>query len=163
MVVPFGFSAGDFAAGIHLIHKVVVSLRDSEGASADFTLALSEVEDLVSLLAAGQKAVQRPEFIKYSSDNVETLRAAAHKCHIRLAPFFRKLKKLESDLLLCSGSKASLLQSGTSTARKVHWDLQLRKEVGELKAAILPHLGEIQVMLQLIGMYETSCEIGEAC
>jgi hypothetical protein len=54
MVVPFGFSTGDFVAGIELFHKVVVALREADGASSDFTLALSEVEGYRSLLLSVQ-------------------------------------------------------------------------------------------------------------
>jgi hypothetical protein len=36
VVVPFGFSVGDFIAGIELVQKVGTALKKSSGASAQY-------------------------------------------------------------------------------------------------------------------------------
>lgn len=146
MVIPFGFSAGDFAAGMHLVRKVVVAFRETDGASSQYTYTLLELEGLQELL----RKVQQIEPTDICPEHVNKLRFLGHQCYVPLSAFSRKLKALETDLALCPNGCASSSKPSMKNIRKVQWSLQIKKQVTELKASIAPQLAAIDILLQLI-------------
>jgi hypothetical protein len=53
MAVPFGFSAGDFMAAIHLVHKISTALRETDGASSQYNQTIGQLQGLEGLLRRG--------------------------------------------------------------------------------------------------------------
>jgi hypothetical protein len=154
MAVPFGFSAGDFIAGIGLLHKVAVALRETGGASSDFTLALSEVEGYHSLLLSVQQRIQDLNIQRSSNRNLEDLMKITHICRMHLASFFRRLESLEQDLLPNAQRRRPSVRLGVA---KLKWGLQLTKDFDDLRSAITPQLAAIKILLQLVIVYGIPC------
>ena len=46
MVTPFGFSVGDFVAGIELIRQLINALEDSAGSSSEYRDLIKELYSL---------------------------------------------------------------------------------------------------------------------
>lgn len=150
MVVPFGFSVGDFIAGINTLHKVVAALRETDGASPDYCYTLLELEVLESLL----RKLQSLQLADMNPEYVEKLRLVGYQCHIPLSIFLRKIKEFAPELGTKSISqKGGFRKYGKRNVRKVQWGICLKKNVLELKAAIAPQLATVGILLQLISLY----------
>lgn len=52
MAIPFGFSIGDFIAGINLVFDVYNALRESGGAASDYREHVAWLQQLVTVLEA---------------------------------------------------------------------------------------------------------------
>lgn len=152
MAIPFGFSAADFATGLHLLHKAIVALRDTKGASSHYNYTIVELEGLESLL----QKIQGFENFHTSIEHLETLHFLGHQCHIPLAAFLRQIKALEPDLRFGASDKGIRHKYFKRPSRKIDWVIRLQKHVSELKAAIEPQLTTIGILLQLIDMYGDS-------
>jgi len=146
MAVPFGFSAGDFMAAIHLVHKVNTALRETDGASSQYNQTISELQGLEGLLRGVQSA--------YSADvdpqQLDKLQLLGHQCYIPLNTFLSKIKALEPSLGNLGTRSDRIIDRTKRTARKVHWGLQVKKELSELTAAMGPQINVINMQLLLI-------------
>ncbi|KAF2791730.1 hypothetical protein K505DRAFT_197096, partial [Melanomma pulvis-pyrius CBS 109.77] len=99
MTPAFGFSVGDFIAGLSLLHKVVAALREADGAKSQYSHTILELEGLQNLL----RTVQSFQPTDSTSENAEKLRILGHQCYLPLAAFLKKIEKFECAL----GSKTS--------------------------------------------------------
>ncbi|KAH6857418.1 T5orf172 domain-containing protein [Alternaria rosae] len=146
MAVPFGFSAGDFMAAIHLVHKVNIALRETDGASSQYNQTISELQGLEGLLRGVQSA--------YSADidpqQLDKLQLLGHQCYIPLNTFLSKIKALEPSLGNLDTRSDCIIDRTRRTARKVHWGLQVKKELSELTAAMGLRINVINMQLLLI-------------
>lgn len=149
-MIPFGFSAGDFAAGIVLLHRVIMALREADGASSQFNYTILELEGLQAIL----RSVQRLQDSGTTSEHLDSLRFLGHQCHLPLAAFLGKIREIEPELGVRS-DKHALRTYAKMSFRKAQWGLQLKKHVAELKGAIAPQLATIGILLQLISLYAT--------
>ena len=147
MAAPFGFSAGDFVAGLHLLNKAISALRDSDGASSHFRHAILELESISFTL----KEVQNVEPTGATLEIVEKLQFWGHQCYIHIDTFVSKIKKLTPELGKdqYESVQTKWQKYGKKPMRQVQWSLQHQKHLSELKAAIAPHLAAIGILLQL--------------
>lgn len=149
MAVPFGFSAGDFMAAIHLVHKISTALRETDGASSQYNQTIGQLQGLERLLRSVQSA--------YSADvdpqQLEMLQLLGHQCHIPLNKFFLKIKTLEPSLGSLGMKNDRIFDRAKRAARKVKWGVQIRKEVSELNAAMGGWINAINMQLLLINLY----------
>lgn len=149
--MPFGFSAGDFVAGLQLLHKAVVALRGSDGADAHFQSTIIELEGLEFTL----QRVQGLQLGSTTSDISTKLQFLAHQCHIPIDTFLGRIRKLSPEL----GEQVHLKKRkyfekyGKKPFRQIQWGVQLKKHVAELKTAIGPQLASIEILLQLASLY----------
>ncbi|CAI9629923.1 unnamed protein product [Alternaria burnsii] len=146
MAVPFGFSAGDFMAAIHLVHEISTALRETDGASSQYNQTIGQLQGLERLLRSVQSA--------YSADvdpqQLEMLQLLGHQCHIPLNKFFSKIKTLEPSLGSLGMKNDRIFDRAKRAARKVKWGVQIRKEVSELNAAMGGWINAINMQLLLI-------------
>jgi hypothetical protein len=146
MAVPFGFSAGDFMAAIHLVHKIITALRDTDGASSQYNQTISELNGLEGLLRSVQSACSA-DVDPQQRDNLHLL---GHACYIPLSKFFSKIEVLEPSLGNFATENNHIIERTKRAARKLHWGLQIKKELSELNAAMAPRIGAINMQLLLI-------------
>ncbi|KIW13997.1 hypothetical protein PV08_06778 [Exophiala spinifera] len=127
MVVPFGFSAGDFVSVIGLIVKVGKALRDVDGASFEYQQLDLELQGLRRMLDIIQA-------LRPTDDNIghlDAIRCLALTCQIPLTAFLQRLQKFEQRL----GPFAKHSAVGGSL-RKSQWALQMGEEVQQLRATV---------------------------
>lgn len=149
MAVPFGFSAGDFMAAIHLVHKISTALRETDGASSQYNQTIGQLQGLEGLLRSVQSA--------YSADvdpqQLETLQLLGHRCYIPLNKFFSKIKTMELSLRNLGTKSDFVFDRAKRAACKVKWGVQIKKEVSELTAAMGFSINAINMQLLLINLY----------
>ncbi|KAH7094700.1 hypothetical protein FB567DRAFT_510851 [Paraphoma chrysanthemicola] len=147
MAVPFGFSAGDFVASLHLLNKAIAALRDSDGANSQFQLTILELESLAFTL----QRVQGLDPSDPASDTFKKLQFLGHQCHVPIDNFLSRIRKLSPELGEHFPHEPKPFQKyAQKPFRQVQWGIQLKKHVSDLKAAISPQLAAIQILLQLL-------------
>ena len=139
----FGFSVGDFVAGIELITKVAKALRTVNGAAARYQQTVLELESVEALLRRVQAFYSRTS----DQDLVRNVQLCGLLCHAPLAKFFEKIRKFEATLTYTPVSSVPLLVG--RAGRKVQWAVVVEDEVAKLKASIGPQLTTIGLYLQL--------------
>jgi hypothetical protein len=148
MAVPFGFSAGDFMAAIHLVHKVNTALRETDGAGSQYNQTISQLQGLEGLL----QNVQRVYSADVDPQQLDKLQFLGHECYIPLNKFFSKIKVLEPSLGNLGSRNDRIIDRTKRAARKVHWALQIKKELSELIAAMGFRINAINMQLLLIDL-----------
>ncbi|KAB2101905.1 hypothetical protein AG0111_0g9556 [Alternaria gaisen] len=146
MAVPFGFSAGDFMAAIHLVHKISTALRETDGASSQYNQTIGQLQGLEELL----RSVQSAYSADVDSQQLKKLQLLGHQCYIPLNKFFSKIKTLEPSLGNLSTKNVLILDRATRAARKAQWAVQIKKELAELTAAMGSWINAINMQLLLI-------------
>lgn len=146
MAVPFGFSAGDFVAAIHLVHKISTALRETEGASSQYNQTTVQLQCLEGLL----RSVQSAHSSDVDSQHLDRLQILGHGCYIPLNNFFNKIRALEPSLGSLSTGGDRIVDRAKKTTRKLQWGLRVKKELSELTAAIGPQISAINLQLSLI-------------
>ena len=147
-MVSFGFSVGDFVAGINLLIDVVQSLNDTNGAQADY-------EELGRQLKNLRKAFECIEGLSlHATQTVQAsaVEAALNDCRLCVDSFVRRNSKFKS-LEATSGknwSLAALKRQG----RKVQWALWKKADVAKFQAAIHQHSNAVHMLLASIQMLE---------
>lgn len=114
MAVPFGFSFGDFVAGIGLIKDLVGALRDSGGSGEQFRAVLSELETLRTAL----EAIQTLDVDDSLTSERFALHYAASLCQRTILDFREKISKYNT-VLRVGGSGSRFKDS----YKKVQWAL----------------------------------------
>ncbi|KAH7085050.1 hypothetical protein BKA63DRAFT_498853 [Paraphoma chrysanthemicola] len=94
MSVPFGFSASDFVAGLNLLNKAIVALRDSDGANSQLQNTVFELESLVFTL----QRVQGPDPGETASDTFPKLQFLGHQFYIHIGNFLSRITRLNPEL-----------------------------------------------------------------
>ncbi|KAJ4285957.1 hypothetical protein N0V90_013523 [Kalmusia sp. IMI 367209] len=154
MAIPFGFSAGDFIAGLQLLNKAVTVLRDTEGASSHYQYTIIELENVVSVL----RRVQGLQATDSTSELSKKLHFLGHTCNVPLQRFLNKLRKMEAELktthngIASSSTHNRFQRYGKQPFRRIQWGIQLKNHVSDLKTAIGPQLELIDIVLQLISL-----------
>ncbi|KAF7193078.1 hypothetical protein HII31_05580 [Pseudocercospora fuligena] len=150
MVAPaFGFSVGDFIAGIQVAKKAFDALDDTRGATSEYQAAALELDKLDALL----RRVQAFDGQDVDADILHLLTILAKTCQIPVLKFLKKIEPLKKHLSAATSRKGSLSGIAKSAAAKFKWALLVKDALVELKASIAPCLIDIDILLQLIAMY----------
>ncbi len=134
MAVPFGFSIGDFIAGINLVFHVYDALRESGGAASDYREHIAWLQQLVTVLEALKNS---------TPDDVAQM---ARECEAPLVEFRNKIRLKYNDTL----GEGSRLSPG-KVLRSLQWTFfkSASKDAGKLRTAIGPQLQAITLRLGL--------------
>lgn len=138
MSVGFGFSVGDFIAGIQLVRDVITSLQASGGSSLEYQALASELFSL-------ERALLEVKSLKYSenqSGQLDALKVAATQCQHTIDRFMTKIQKYQPSLTaLGSGSK------WRDSLRKVQWALCKKEDIAMFQAEISGHAVSINLLI----------------
>ena len=137
----FGFSAGDFVAGIHLISKVIKALEDSRGAA-------SEYQSLIQELLRLQILSQNLQDIKPDAsnlDHVNAVRGMALTFQKPLAEFLEKVEKYKSSL----AKDSHVRNSFQGLHRKVQWAIVMPEEIDKLRSMITMKIATTSLLLAI--------------
>jgi len=146
MAVPFGFSFGDFVAGISLIKDLVEALRDSGGSGEEFREVLSELETLQTALGA----VQSLEVVDSLTSERIALYYAASLCQQTILDFRGKISKYNTALRI-GGSGSRFKDS----CRKVQWAICQKDDVDDFRTRVKAHTASISIMLVTLSMSDS--------
>jgi len=147
MAVPFGFSFGDFVAGIGLIKDLIEALRDSGGSGEQFRTVLSELETLQTAL----EAVQGLDLDDSLTSERFALNHAASLCQRTILDFRGKIAKYNT-VLRIGGSGSRFKDS----CRKVQWALCQKDDVDDFRIRVNAHTPSISIMLATLSMSVSS-------
>ena len=134
MAVPFGFSFGDFIAGINLVLDVYNALGESGGAASDYQEHVVWLQQLVTVLEALKNS---------TPDNVAQL---ARECEKPLRRFLNEVWN-KYNASLGQGSRLSTAK----ILRSLQWTFfkGASKDAAQLRTAIGPQLQAISLSLGL--------------
>ena len=145
-MVTFGFSVGDFVAGISLIIDAVHSLSDTHGAPADY----EELGRQLKNLRNGFECIEGLNLYVTQCAQRSAVDTALNDCRLCLDDFVKRNGKIKS-LEAPSGrqwSLAALKRQG----RKVQWALWKKADVAKFRGAIQQHSDAVQMLLASIQM-----------
>ncbi|KAH4045249.1 hypothetical protein HBI56_157010 [Parastagonospora nodorum] len=134
MVVPFGFSVGDFIAGIKLLKSVVYSLSDARGAKADYSELRQTLDVLEKALdAAGEFSA--PQHQIAVGDEV----ANCKECVKRFLVGFKKFELLKSGRGGTNRVQFAVLQ--------IQYSLTKKDDVRKFRDHLEVHVSALQLQL----------------
>jgi hypothetical protein len=139
MAAPFGFSFGDFIAGICLLKDAVGAFSDTKGARASYQALSLELDSLQSALEGiGDQAYD----MAHPRQRL-AIDEALERCQRCTNEFVKRISKSKSILTSSGGSKWSR-SAFERHIRKIEWAMcrqadvdQFRKEIQIHKMAIL--------------------------
>jgi hypothetical protein len=147
MATGFGFSAGDFVAGINLVQGLITALNDSRGSSKEYLELITELRSLETALlevkALDLEVEQRAQRA--------ALRQAAAQCQISIDNFLKDLTKYHPHLRL-GGS----LCAWKDTLRKIQWRFCKKEDLLQFRTEIRFHAQSIQMLMLTIQMWDLS-------
>ncbi|KAF2028074.1 hypothetical protein EK21DRAFT_102145 [Setomelanomma holmii] len=137
----FGFSVGDFIAGIKLVKDLVDSLDEVSGAKPHFRSLITELRHLERALTE-VKALQVD--LSQASQKL-ALEQVALQCQDCIEAFFKKNTKIQD--ALCSQSTASAWRANL---RKFQWTICRQDAVDKFRAEVKGHVLTINTLLATI-------------
>jgi hypothetical protein len=144
MSVGFGFSIGDFIAGIQLVRDVIASLRSTAGSA-------SEYQNLIYELFGLERALLEVKALKLDDcqpAQLNDLKCVAIECQESIDRFLLEIRKYQPSLN-AQGS-GSRVRDGL---RKIQWALCKKGDVELFKAEVMRHTASINLLLATAQMY----------
>lgn len=151
MPVPvFGFSLGDFIAGIGLLIDIFQSLNSTNGAPADYKELQRELKHLKNGLqgvaSLSPDLSQAPQASIVSSD----IASAVNDCLLCVDGFMQKNKKYSE--LGSTPAKRWSSAGFKNSWRMVQWATWKKAEVAKFKGEVQQHVAAIQMLLAELQM-----------
>jgi hypothetical protein len=144
MATGFGFSTGDFIAGINLVRDVVKALQDSKGSSKEYLELIAELRTLETALLE----VKALDLQIEQRDQRTALRTAVKECQTCIDNFLKDLTKYSRHLRL-GGSQCTWKDA----FRKIQWQLCKKDDLVRFRDEVGLHVQSIQVLMLSIQMY----------
>jgi hypothetical protein len=138
MSTPFGFSAGDFIAGINLVRDITKALRDSTGSQREYLELITELRGLE--LALVQIKALYPQVQQDAQRAVLT--QAVSDCQKSIESFLQGIGKYHKHLHL--GGSTNRWKDGL---RKVQWHLCKSDELISFRQRIAAHVASLEMLL----------------
>jgi hypothetical protein len=146
MATGFGFSTGDFLAGINLVQELIKALNDSRGSSKEYLELIAELRTLETALLE----VKTLDLAVEQQPQRAALRQAATQCQNSIDRFLKDLAKYHPYLRL-GGSVCAW----KDTLRKIQWRFCKTEDLVRFRAEIGFHAQSIQILMLTIQMYGT--------
>lgn len=140
-MLGFGFSLGDFIAGINVLIDVAHSLNDTYGAQADY----EELGRELKSLRDGLDSIERLSLDPTQAAETTAVKAAVNNCYACVDTFVQrnnKFKGLEST----PGHKWSLKRL-KKCGRGVQWAIWKKDDVAKFRTELGMHSEAIHMLL----------------
>ena len=145
-MVPFGFSVGDFIAGINLLLDIVRTFDTTQGAQADYRELGEELINLRRVFEGLKDLdLDTPQSSKASAVN-----KILNDCQSCIDGFMKKNSKFQS--LSDTSEKRWSLATLKRQGRKVQWALWKKADVARFRTTIQQHANALQLLLASIHM-----------
>lgn len=138
MIPGFGFSVGDFIAGVKLAQCAARAFDNGAGARPQYRSLIVELNNLVCAL----KEIRDIQFDDSNASQKSALEEAALQCQEIVETFLEQNVKFQSSL--GEEQTASRLRSNL---HKVQWAIWKTNEVDQLRTEILGHTSTINTLL----------------
>ncbi|KAF7557648.1 hypothetical protein G7Z17_g519 [Cylindrodendrum hubeiense] len=142
--MSFGFSVGDFFAVGKLINDISSSIRH---ASASYQALDIELHTL-------KRALDEIEHLQCPASQevaLNTVKVTALSCRQSLIDFSSKLKKCDI-MNQQKGTSSRRMHSLEKLGRKFEWGLRMEEEAVRLRAAVVVHVGFLNLRLSWLGL-----------
>ncbi|KAJ4186645.1 hypothetical protein NW759_016934 [Fusarium solani] len=139
MSVGFGFSVGDFIAGLELVATIIDALRETGDSSRRHRELIRELYSLEAALLQ----VKRLELHESLNAEKIALHSAASQCQRTIMDFWQTIQEYGPSLGRSAGSPTLKDQW-----MKVKWALFKEEEVEKFKADLRGHTGSINLLLK---------------
>lgn len=143
MAAAFGFSTGDFVAGIRLVGDVIEALKETAGASSAYQALISELYLLQYLLIL----VRRLHLNESASARPVILQVVANFQHT-IDSFLQKKAKFAPHL-----SQGGSILKSKNALRRVQWRFFREKDVRALRSDLTLQIGVINTLLTVNQTY----------
>lgn len=144
MAAPgFGFSVGDFIAGVSLVKKLVRALNDAAGSRAAYRKLISELLNLEDALTEIGNLQLRPA---QESQKLILLRVATQR-QTSIEAFLQKNAKFKETLGLQS---SATIPSWRTNLHKIQWALCKNNAIDDLRTDLAAHTTALKVILATV-------------
>lgn len=155
MAAPgFGFSVGDFIAGVTLVRKLIRALDNSAGASTSYRQLTSELSELENALTS----VSDLQLNSAQAVQKIAVERVASQCQLSITTFLNKNVKFKSLLEINSGQHTST-PWWRAGLHKIQWALCKDSAVQALRTEIRAHTTTLDLLLPTIQMYSLAPSI----
>ncbi|KAK2602929.1 hypothetical protein N8I77_009426 [Diaporthe amygdali] len=152
MAAPgFGFSVGDFIAGVSLVKKLIRALNDAAGSRAAYRKLIAELLNLDDALTEISKLQLGPS----QTSQKTALQRVATQCQISIETFLQKNAKFNDSLGLSPSLSCSAWRSNL---HKIQWALCRDTAIDELRTEIAAHTSTLNVILATIQVSATKLQ-----
>ena len=143
MVVPFGFSVGDFINAIGLVNKVRQALKDVGGAGDDIQLVLHDLQHLELILIQ----LKDGEWGAGGDvSHVNAIRGIALSCGSVLEGFLRKVESFQRSASCEPGLSNRAFTRGF---KNVQWAISMKEEVDQFRLFVVSKVVTMNLLLSM--------------
>ena len=146
MPVGFGFSVGDFIAGINLLIDSVKSLDEAHGAKADY----QELGRELSNLKDAFDSIQSLSLSQAQVAQVKVINTAVDGCRLCIDGFVRRNSKFQS--LDSTPSKRWSVAAFKKGVLGIRWAIVKKNEVAKFRSDVQRHSDLILMLLATLEM-----------
>lgn len=146
MSVGFGFSVGDFLAGLELVGTIIDALRESGASSTAFRSLINELYALESAFLR----VKRLDLDEQLQIQQLALRQAAAQCQRSIDGFWQKVQLYQPHLQ--TNGTGSKLKDGWA---KIKWAVCKKEDLANFRAEVRGHTSSTEILLMTIQMEAT--------
>lgn len=140
MIVPYGFSVGDFTAALELIGTVIDALHAAGDSSRRYRGLIRELYSLETAL----REVKRIELHEFQSAEKIALQFAASQCQLTIDEFWMRIVKYQPYL----GNPNGRASRAKEAWMKVRWAVFKQEEMDSFRTELRSHTGSIQLLIQ---------------
>lgn len=144
MAAPgFGFSVGDFVAGVSLVRKLIRAINDTAGSRAAYRKLISELLNL-------EEALENINSLQIALEHEPqklVMQRVVTECETSIETFISKNAKFSQSLGLQS---SATLPSWRTNLHKIQWALCKDKAVDDLRTEIAAHIATLSLNLATI-------------
>ena len=151
MPVGFGFSVGDFIAGINLLIEIVKSFSETHGAKADYQELGRELISLKNAL----DGIQALSLNTAQAAQISAVNAAVDACRLSVDGFVQRNNKFRS--LGCAPVKQWSLAAFKNGVLGVKWAILKKNKVVKFRADVQAHSNGIQMLLATLQVQVFCC------
>ena len=145
MAVPFGFSIGDFIAGINVIVTAVNAFQEGHGATAEHAALLNELTNL----EGGLTAIDDLDIDESQHRQCKAIEHAVKDCQDCINNFVRSIAKYQP--WLCPGAK-----NWRANLRKMQWALCKKDDIRNLRDQLEHRSSSINMLLMTLQISQTA-------
>lgn len=144
MATPgFGFSVGDFTAGVSLIKKLIRALNDAAGSRAAYRKLIFELLSLEEALTD----ISKLSLCQTQESQKVTLQRVATQCQTSIETFLLKNAKFNDSLGI---QPSATPPTWRTNLHKIQWALCKDTAVDDLRTEIAAHTATLNVTLATI-------------
>ena len=151
MPVGFGFSVGDFIAGINLLIETVKSFSETHGAKADYQELGRELVSLKNTLDSIQTLSLNPA----KAAQISAVNTAVDGCHLCVDGFVQRNSKFRS--LESAPKKQWSLAAFKNGVLGMKWAILKKNKVAKFRADVQAHSNGIQMLLAALQVQVFCC------